>query len=173
MSVDSFPICRDRCGTDYSEVPRCFSWRGIGLLEDALHLEVDKVIPPVKMPVRKVPLSVQQTLKNEIDRLLKLDILAPVDTPTGWISTMVVVQKSNGKIRLCIDSKPLNKVLKRNHYFLPVIDDLLPRLANAKVFSVVDAKNGFWHVPLDAESSYLTTFATPWGVTGGKECLLA
>ena len=43
-----------------------------------------------------------------------------------------------------------------------MIDDLLPLLANAKVFSVVDAKNGFWHVQLDSESSLLTTFGTPW-----------
>ncbi|CAB4041799.1 Retrovirus-related Pol poly from transposon, partial [Paramuricea clavata] len=43
------------------------------------------------------------------------------------------------------------------------IADLLPNLAKSKVFSVVDAKNGFWHVQLDQESSYLTTFATPWG----------
>ena len=76
---------------------------------------------------------------------------------------MVVVKKSNGKIRLCTDPKPLNAALKRNHYPLPVIDDLLPLLAKAKVFSVVDARNGFWHVQLDNESSFLTTFGTPWG----------
>ena len=80
---------------------------------------------------------------------------------------MAVVKKSNGKIRLCIDPKALNQGLKRNHYPLPVIDDLLPHLANAKVFSVVDAKNGFWHVQLDSESSLLTTFGTPWGSSDG------
>ncbi|KAK3740433.1 hypothetical protein QZH41_004601 [Actinostola sp. cb2023] len=58
---------------------------------------------------------------------------------------------------------PLNRALKRNHYPLPVMDDLLPQPTNAKVFSVVDAKNGFWQVQLDEESSYLTTFGTPWG----------
>ena len=71
--------------------------------------------------------------------------------------------KSNGKIRLCIDPKPLNQALKRNHYPLPVIDDLFTELSKAKVFSVVDAKNGFWHVQLDTDSSFLTTFGTPWG----------
>jgi len=76
---------------------------------------------------------------------------------------MVVAMKSNGKIRLCIDPKPLNQALKRNHYPLPVIDDLLPELSKAKVFSVVDAKNGFWHVQLDTDSSFLTTFGTLWG----------
>jgi hypothetical protein len=43
------------------------------------------------------------------------------------------------------------------------IEDLLPDLSKANIFSVVDAKNGFWHVELDDESSYLTMFNTPFG----------
>ena len=50
------------------------------------------------------------------------------------------------KLRVCRDPKPLNKALKRNHYPLPTIDDLLPELSKAQVFSVVDVKDGFWHV---------------------------
>ena len=92
--------------------------------------------------------------------LVAKGILVPVEVPTDWVSSMVGPSKRNGKIRLCIDPKPLNKALKRNRYPLPTIDDLLAKLTNAKVFA--DAKNGFWHVPLDDESSYLTTFGTPW-----------
>ena len=124
---------------DYKDV-----FAGEGKLEEKLHLTVDKSVPPVILPVRKVPLAVKEPLKKEIDRLVVQEILKPVDTPTDWVSSMVVVMKSNGKIRLCIDPKPLNQALKRNHYPLPVIDDLLPELSKAKVFSVVDAKNGFW-----------------------------
>ncbi len=102
-------------------------------------------------------------MKKEIDRLVRQGILEPVDTPTDWVSSMVVVLKSNGKIRLFIDPKPLNQALKRNHYPPPVIDDLLPELSKAKVFSVIDAKNGFWHIQLDTESSFLTTFGTLLG----------
>ena len=105
----------------------------------------------------------KEPLKKEIDRLVAQEILKPVDTPTDWVSSMVVGMKSNGKIRLCIDPKPLNQALKNNHYPLPVIDDMLPELSKAKVFSVVDAKNGFWHVQLETDSSFLTTFGTPWG----------
>ena len=76
---------------------------------------------------------------------------------------MVVATKRNGKIRLCIDPKPLNKALKRSYYPLPVIEDLLPKLTNARVFTLVDAKNGFWYVQLDEQSGLLTTFGTPWG----------
>ena len=53
--------------------------------------------------------------------------------------------------------------MKRNHDPHPDIEDLLPYLVKSKVFSVVDTKNGFWHVQFDQESSYLTTFATPLG----------
>ena len=139
-------------------------FKGEGKLEEKLHFTLDKTVPPVILPVRKVPLALKEPLKKEIDRLVDQGILKPVDTPTDWVSSMVVVSKSNaGKIRLCIDPKPLNQALRRNHYPLPVIDDLLPELSKAKVFSVVDAKNGFWHIQLDHESSFLTTFGTPWG----------
>ena len=76
---------------------------------------------------------------------------------------MVVEQKNNGKLRVCLDPRPLNKALKRAHYPMPVIDDLLPSLAKARVFSVCDLRSGFWHISLDEESSFLTTFATPFG----------
>ena len=144
-----------------SEFEDVFS--GEGKLPDKLHLEIDKSVPPVVLPVRKVPFAVQEPLRQELERLVTKGILEPVDVPTDWVSSMVVVKKANGKLRLCIDPKPLNQALRRNYYPLPVIDDLLPQLTNAKVFSVVDAKNGFWHVQLDEESSLLTTFGTPWG----------
>ena len=48
-------------------------------------------------------------------------------------------------------------------YPLPTIDDVLPLLSKARIFTVLDAKNGFWHIELDKESSHLTTFGTPWG----------
>uniref|UniRef100_A0A803K3H0 ribonuclease H n=1 Tax=Xenopus tropicalis TaxID=8364 RepID=A0A803K3H0_XENTR len=75
---------------------------------------------------------------------------------------MVAVKKP-GKLRVCIDPKDLNKAFKRSHYPMPTIDKILPSLAKAKVFSVLDVKHGFWQVRLDKSSSYLTTFWTPFG----------
>ena len=86
-----------------------------------------------------------------------------MNKPSEWISALLVVTKPDGRIRICIDPKPLNKALKRNHHCLPVIDDIIPELEGAKIFSTVDAKDGFWHVCLDEESSVLTTFETPFG----------
>ena len=80
--------------------------------------------------------------------------------PTEWVSQMV--HKPNGKLRICIDPQPLNAALKREHYRLSVLDDVLPKLRDAKIFSKLDLKKAYWHVLLDEASSKLTTMITPF-----------
>ena len=79
------------------------------------------------------------------------------------MSAMVTATKKSGELRICIDPRPLNKALKREHFPLCTLDDVLPELSDAKVISTMDLKSGYWHVSLDEESSFLTTFATPHG----------
>ena len=76
---------------------------------------------------------------------------------------MAIVHKPNGKLRICIDPQPLNAALKREHYKLPILDDVLPKLKDAKIFSKLDVKEAYWHVRLDESSSKLTTTITPFG----------
>lgn len=95
--------------------------------------------------------------------MVEQDIIAPVTTPTRWVSSLVVVPKKDGKIRLCLDPKDLNQVIQREHYPLPTIEDVATHLHGAKVFTKLDVRNGFWHIKLDESSSYLTTFNTPFG----------
>ena len=64
---------------------------------------------------------------------------------------------------MCLDPVHLNKALKRAHYPLPVIEDILPELSEAKVFSRADLKDGFLQVRLSEPSQLPTTFQTPWG----------
>ena len=81
---------------------------------------------------------------------------------------------------MCIDPQHLNKALKRSHYPLPVIEDILPELADVKVFSKAYLKDGFLQIQLDQESSKLATFQTPWvryrylrmpfGISPAPEC---
>ena len=75
---------------------------------------------------------------------------------------MVGVAKS-GKIRICLDPKDLNKAIKRPKYQMPTLDETLPKLGKAKVFSSLYAKEGFYQIKLDDDSSKLTTFWTPFG----------
>lgn len=69
----------------------------------------------------------------------------------------------NNKLRICIDPVDLNKALKRVDYQMPTVEEILPELKNAKVFTTVDASKGFWQMPLQYDSSLLTTFWTPYG----------
>ena len=69
--------------------------------------------------------------------------------------------KKSGELRVCIDPKPLNTALKREHYQIPVVDDLLPYLTDARLFTKVDLASAFFDLELDEESSTVTTFATP------------
>lgn len=83
--------------------------------------------------------------------------------PTEWVSSMVAVKKKNGKVRICLDPRDLNKGIMRSHYPMPTIEEISTRLTRARVFSVLDAKNGFWQIPLEENSSFLTTFNTAFG----------
>ena len=93
----------------------------------------------------------------------KLGVIEPIQEPTAWVSHMVPARKKDGSIRLCIDPVHLNKALLRPHHPVKTIEDILSNMPNAKVFSILDAKTSFWQVPLDEESSLLTTFITPIG----------
>jgi hypothetical protein len=104
-------------------------FKGEGKLEGKLHLEIDSNVKPIQLPVRKVPVAVKEKIKFELDRLSDLEIITPVQAPTEFISATVVVMKPDGRIRLCIDRKPLSKALKRNHYPTPTIDEILPELS--------------------------------------------
>jgi transposase InsO family protein len=135
----------------------------LGTLEGPVHLHVDKSVHPVVMPARRLPLAVQPKLKVELERLTTLGVITPVDEPTPWVSQIVVTQKKNGDLRVCIDPRELNHALKREHFILPILEDTLHELGQSRFFSKADLSSGFWHVELDHESSFLTTFQTCYG----------
>ena len=66
------------------------------------------------LPARKVPVSVQEKFKEELQRLERLKVITPVDEPTEWVSQIVVAVKKSGKLRVCIDPRPLNSALDRD-----------------------------------------------------------
>ena len=90
-------------------------------------------------------------------------MIALVQQHTDWVSNVVVTMKKYGDLRECLDPQEFNKALKREHFKLPSLDDILPNLSNAKLFSTVDIRYAYWHVLLDEESSLLTTLSTPSG----------
>ena len=137
--------------------------REVGSLPGTVHLETEDNASPVIILPRRVPTALKTKLKEELDKYVKLGVLAQVEEPTPWVSSLAIATKKSGALRICIDPKHLNAALKRETYRLPILDDMLPELAQAKVFLTVDLKAGYWHCVLDKESSLLTTFSTPYG----------
>ena len=93
----------------------------------------------------------------------QLGAIEKVDQPTEWVNSIVIVEKPDGNLRIFLDPKDLNRAVKREHFQLPTSTEITSKLTGAKVFSKLDAKDGFWHVKLDHPSSLLTTFNTPFG----------
>ena len=93
---------------------------------------------PIHFPPLCVPISVKPDLEKELEKLVNLGVLKPVTEPTEWCSQISVQKKKNGKLRVCIDPRSLNEVLQKERYHLPTIEDILPELAEAKLFSKVD-----------------------------------
>ena len=71
-----------------------------------------------------------------------MDIITKQNDPAEWVSSLVIAEKQNGAIRVCIDPKHLNNALLRYDYPITSMGDILPRLSQAKVFTVVDVKSG-------------------------------
>ena len=83
--------------------------------------------------------------------------------PTEWVNSMVTIIKPNGQLHICIDPCDLNRAVKQEYYPMQTIEEVVTRMPNAKYFSVLDASLGFWQVSLDAESTNICTFNTPFG----------
>lgn len=80
-----------------------------------------------------------------------------------YASPVVMVRKKNGEYRLCIDYRTLNKYIVRDNYPIPVIEDQLNVLKNKKYYSILDLKDGFYHIRMAEESIPYTAFVTPFG----------
>ena len=134
----------------------------MGDLPGEYHIVTDDAVPPVVHPPRRVPVALRNQIKEKLDEMVASDVITPVTEPTEWVSSMLVIAKPN-KLRICLDPRDLNKAISREHYQLPTVEDVATRLSQAKKFTVVDAKDGFWQKRHDTESSYKTTFNTPFG----------
>ena len=133
-------------------------------LGEPLHIEMDPNVKPVHAPTRRVPVAKLDKVNEELKRLCDEGTITLVTQPTDWLSNMLVKEKPDGSIRICIDpSQTINKAIKRPIYTIPTIEEKLPLLTNAKVFTTVDVSEAFHTIELDEDSSFLTTFQGPNG----------
>ena len=135
----------------------------LGCLEEAHHIEIDPHVEPIVSPPRRVPLGQRKKLEQKLREMITQKVIVKVDEPTDWVNPMILVNKPNGDIRICMDPQRLNTAIKREHFQLPTMEELTMEMKGAQYFTKLDASSGFWQIPLDESSSKLCTFATPFG----------
>ncbi|KAL5488848.1 hypothetical protein EMCRGX_G017861 [Ephydatia muelleri] len=133
-------------------------------IDTGSQVNIMPLIKPVISPPRNQPVTIRDRLKTELNKMESMGVIVAVEEPTDWVNSLVVVEKPKTKqLRICLDPRPLNKAIMREHFQLPTLDDIATRLHGAKVFSKLDANHGYWQIPLDRASQLLTTFNTPFG----------
>ena len=143
------------------QYPECF--KEIGELLGTYKIPTWEDAVPCKDAPRSVPESQREPLRKELQHMQDIGVIEKVNGPTDWVSSIVIVGKPNGDIRICLDPKKLNDAIIREHHYTQKLEVVLPQLSDTKVFSKLNARSGCWNVVLDEESKFLTTFNTPFG----------
>ncbi|POM79445.1 Hypothetical protein PHPALM_2888, partial [Phytophthora palmivora] len=116
--------------------------------------------PPIKQRPYRVSKAEGDVMEAEVQQYLDLGLIRP----SPWASPVLMIRKPDGGIRFCIDYRRLNAVTVKDCYPMPLIDDILDVLGNAKLFSTMDIASGYWNVPMAAGSVGKTAFACKFGL---------
>ena len=113
-----------------------------------------------KAPYRMAPIELAE-LKKQLEELLKKGFIRSSVAP--WGAPVLFVKKKDGSLRLCVDYRQLNKLIIKNKYPLPRIDDLLDQLAGVAVFSKIDLRTGYHQLRIRATDILKTAFRIRYG----------
>lgn len=76
--------------------------------------------------------------------MIDMGVIVKQEEFIEWVNLMVIVIKLNGKIRICIDLRDLNKVICCEYYFFKIVEEVILQMLNVKIFIKLDVISGFW-----------------------------
>jgi hypothetical protein len=119
--------------------------------------------PPISVPPFREPLALRQLTKEYVANLLKKKLVRPSKSP--WAAPVLIIpKKETGKWRFVVDYRKLNKIVPRDSFPLPRIDDSLALLGESEWFSVIDLVSGYWQIPVAEEDVHKTAFICSEGL---------
>lgn len=86
------------------------------------------------------------------------------ESASDWASLIVLVPKTDGLVRFCVDYRKVYTVLKFDAYPMPRVDVLLYRLGTARFYSTLDLTKGYWQIPSLLVTKEKTAFTMPFGL---------
>ncbi|KAJ9555097.1 hypothetical protein OSB04_009711 [Centaurea solstitialis] len=146
----------------------CFAWShedmvGIDPSIISHKLNVDPTFKPIKQKRRKFAPERNKVINDEVDNLLKTGKIREVKYPE-WLANVVVVQKKNGKWRVCIDFTDLNKACPKDPFPLPHIDAMVDATAGHELLTFMDAYSGYNQILMHTDDQEKTAFMTDKGI---------
>ncbi|XP_073051281.1 uncharacterized protein [Primulina eburnea] len=152
-------VARDICATTQQELS------GISPRVAEHKLNILPGSRPVKQKKRHFGPEKDKVIEKKVEELLKAGHIREVHFPS-WLSNVVLVPKSNGKWRMCVDFRDLNKACPKDCYPLPRIDQLVDSTSGCELLSFLDAYQGYHQIPLALEDQDKASFIT----SGGTFC---
>ena len=126
-------------------------------------LNVDPERKPVQQRRRTFALERDQAIAEEITKLLTAGFIREVYYPE-WLANIVLVEKANGKWRMCVDFTNLNKACPKDSFPLPRIDQLVDSTTGHKLLTFMDAFSGYNQIKMAEEDQEKTAFITSQGL---------
>lgn len=112
----------------------------------------------------RVPVALEDRINQKLKDMENMDIVERVKGTSEWISPLVVVPKTNGDIRICVNMKNPDMEIKREYFPLPTLESFMTKLSGCKFFSKLDISQAYYHVELHPDSRNLTTFMSSGGL---------
>ena len=82
--------------SEYSDV-----FTGLGLIKSNTHIHIDPSVEPCVDPPRRIPYAIQDKVKKELERMIKLGVIVEQTTPTPWVSSITIVKKAECNVCAC------------------------------------------------------------------------
>ena len=123
------------------------------------HLPLREECPSVKQKLSRVKSKMLLKIKEEVRKQLDAGFLEVSKYPK-WVANIVLVPKKDGKVRVCVDYRDLNKASPKDNFPLPHIDTLVDNTAKHALFSFMDGFFEYNQIKMAPEDMEKTTFVT-------------
>ena len=118
---------------------------------------------PVKKKLRRVKPEILLKIKEKVKKQLDTGFLQVSKYPQ-WVANIVLVSKKDGKLRICVDYRDLNRASLKDNFPLPHIDILVDNTTKHSLFSFMDEFSSYNQIRMTPEDMEKTTFLTMWGI---------